>query len=161
MHDAIGANSSLTAVGPLEQAGALQPPMEAGAPVPKPMTLTQVSRRDQRRWPESLAAGPGTAADRCAKCRANPMDSMTIPQGTGSGFIWDNKGHVVTNYHVVKGAAALQVCLPCALLAARVTIRWYQELNHGDSMLLADLVAVHRALRALSSRMVTECDRDR
>ena len=27
-----------------------------------------------------------------------------IPRGTGSGFIWDKKGHVITNYHVIKGA---------------------------------------------------------
>jgi S1-C subfamily serine protease len=28
-----------------------------------------------------------------------------IPRGTGSGFVWDEKGHVVTNAHVVAGAA--------------------------------------------------------
>jgi S1-C subfamily serine protease len=28
---------------------------------------------------------------------------MEIPQGTGSGFVWDQKGHVVTNYHVIQG----------------------------------------------------------
>src|SRR5690606_3186647 len=29
---------------------------------------------------------------------------MRVPQGTGSGFIWDDQGHVVTNYHVIRGA---------------------------------------------------------
>ncbi|CAB9509668.1 Probable periplasmic serine endoprotease DegP-like [Seminavis robusta] len=28
---------------------------------------------------------------------------LEIPAGTGSGFLWDNQGHVVTNYHVVAG----------------------------------------------------------
>ena len=36
---------------------------------------------------------------------------MQVRQGTGSGFIWDEHGHVVTNYHVVKGAHAAQVRL--------------------------------------------------
>ena len=28
---------------------------------------------------------------------------VEIPQGAGSGFVWDNKGHIVTNFHVVQG----------------------------------------------------------
>jgi S1-C subfamily serine protease len=34
-----------------------------------------------------------------------------IPQGTGSGFIWDREGRVVTNYHVIQGADAADVTL--------------------------------------------------
>ena len=34
-----------------------------------------------------------------------------MPSGTGSGFIWDAAGHVVTNYHVVEGADAVRVTL--------------------------------------------------
>jgi S1-C subfamily serine protease len=29
-----------------------------------------------------------------------------LPRGTGSGFIWDKHGHIVTNYHVIEGAEA-------------------------------------------------------
>jgi len=32
-------------------------------------------------------------------------------QGTGSGFIWDNEGDVVTNYHVIKGADSAKIRL--------------------------------------------------
>ena len=28
----------------------------------------------------------------------------TLPQGSGSGFIWDHAGHIVTNYHVIAQA---------------------------------------------------------
>ena len=33
------------------------------------------------------------------------------PSGSGSGFIWDKEGHVVTNYHVIKGASKATVTL--------------------------------------------------
>ncbi len=38
-------------------------------------------------------------------------DVMTIPQGAGSGFVWDKQGHVVTNYHVIAGGDAARVTL--------------------------------------------------
>jgi S1-C subfamily serine protease len=34
-----------------------------------------------------------------------------IPQGTGTGFIWDDEGHIVTNFHVIQGGAGAQVTL--------------------------------------------------
>ncbi len=34
-----------------------------------------------------------------------------VGQGAGSGFVWDNGGHVVTNYHVVQGARRVFVQL--------------------------------------------------
>ena len=36
---------------------------------------------------------------------------MQIPRGAGSGFVWDNDGHVITNNHVVMGAAGAKVRL--------------------------------------------------
>lgn len=34
-----------------------------------------------------------------------------VQQGTGSGFLWDKSGHIVTNYHVVAGATRIAVTL--------------------------------------------------
>ena len=34
-----------------------------------------------------------------------------IPRGTGSGFVWDEQGHIVTNYHVIEGANKVTVTL--------------------------------------------------
>ena len=31
------------------------------------------------------------------------MRVLEVPNGSGSGFVWDEDGHVVTNYHVVAG----------------------------------------------------------
>ena len=39
------------------------------------------------------------------------LNAVEIPQGTGSGFIWDDKGRVVTNYHVVSEANRLEVTM--------------------------------------------------
>jgi S1-C subfamily serine protease len=39
------------------------------------------------------------------------LNVQTVPYGTGSGFIWDAAGHIVTNLHVVAGAAAATVRL--------------------------------------------------
>jgi S1-C subfamily serine protease len=36
---------------------------------------------------------------------------MSVPRGTGSGFIWDVAGHVVTNFHVIRGASEASVKL--------------------------------------------------
>ncbi len=36
---------------------------------------------------------------------------MEIPQGTGSGFLWDDKGHIVTNFHVIYEADEIEVRL--------------------------------------------------
>jgi S1-C subfamily serine protease len=38
-------------------------------------------------------------------------DVMSVPRGTGSGFVWDEQGHIVTNVHVIAGAAAATVKL--------------------------------------------------
>jgi S1-C subfamily serine protease len=39
------------------------------------------------------------------------LDVTEIPQGSGSGFLWDGDGHVVTNYHVIAGGDAFAVLL--------------------------------------------------
>ena len=39
------------------------------------------------------------------------LNTLEVPQGAGSGFIWDANGHIVTNFHVVYKADAIQVVL--------------------------------------------------
>jgi S1-C subfamily serine protease len=39
--------------------------------------------------------------------------AMDVPRGTGSGFVWDRRGHIVTNYHVIMGRGRI---------SARVTL---------------------------------------
>ena len=39
------------------------------------------------------------------------LNLYQIPQGTGSGFVWDRNGNVITNFHVIQNADAAQITL--------------------------------------------------
>ncbi|MBP6898335.1 MAG: trypsin-like peptidase domain-containing protein [Pseudacidovorax sp.] len=34
-----------------------------------------------------------------------------VPSGTGTGFVWDGNGHIVTNFHVIQGGSGATVTL--------------------------------------------------
>jgi hypothetical protein len=36
---------------------------------------------------------------------------LEVPVGSGSGFIWDTNGHIVTNFHVIQEAKSAQVAI--------------------------------------------------
>ena len=57
------------------------------------------------------AGGDGRPRVRAARRYAKlpPTVTTEVPVGAGTGFVWDDKGHVVTNFHVVKGANQLAV----------------------------------------------------
>ncbi|AQT61619.1 S1C family serine protease [Cellvibrio sp. PSBB023] len=39
------------------------------------------------------------------------FDLVTVPRGSGTGFVWDERGYIVTNYHVVEGARQITITL--------------------------------------------------
>ena len=39
------------------------------------------------------------------------LDVLQVQQGTGSGFVWDTQGHIVTNFHVIDGGDSFRVRL--------------------------------------------------
>jgi S1-C subfamily serine protease len=39
------------------------------------------------------------------------LNVQQVPSGTGTGFVWDDRGHIVTNFHVIQGANAARVTL--------------------------------------------------
>ena len=39
------------------------------------------------------------------------LNLYQIPEGTGSGFIWDHSGNIITNFHVIQNADVAQVTL--------------------------------------------------
>ncbi len=39
------------------------------------------------------------------------LNVQQVQRGTGTGFIWDEQGHIVTNFHVIQGATGARVTL--------------------------------------------------
>ena len=39
------------------------------------------------------------------------MRVQEVPRGTGTGFVWDDRGHIVTNFHVIQEASGAKVTL--------------------------------------------------
>ncbi|MCB9689037.1 MAG: trypsin-like peptidase domain-containing protein [Alphaproteobacteria bacterium] len=62
------------------------------------------------------------------------LRATEVPTGTGSGFVWDAEGHVVTNYHVIDGARSLSVTLQDQSV-------WPATLVGGDPM--KDVAVLH------------------
>ncbi len=59
------------------------------------------------------AAAPSVAYINTSNYRQNywTRDITEIPRGSGSGFVWDKKGHIVTNFHVIEDADRATVTL--------------------------------------------------
>ena len=93
-------------------------PAQRPAPLPEPAPKPVLARGD-------LAGEEKTAIEIFRNCapavvyittselRRNlfSLNVYEIPQGTGSGFIWDTEGHIVTNYHVIQDASRVEVTL--------------------------------------------------
>ena len=84
-----------------------QPPAVAD---PLPAALTTEETRDIEIFRRSTGS---VVSIRSVALRYNlfSLDVMRIPSGSGSGFVWDRQGHIVTNYHVVKDGNAFVVTL--------------------------------------------------
>ena len=39
------------------------------------------------------------------------MNVQQVPRGTGTGFVWDAQGHIVTNFHVIQGGNGARVTM--------------------------------------------------
>jgi S1-C subfamily serine protease len=39
------------------------------------------------------------------------LNVQEVPRGTGTGFVWDDQGHIVTNFHVIQDANGARVTL--------------------------------------------------
>ncbi|MCP4447903.1 MAG: trypsin-like serine protease [Myxococcales bacterium] len=96
--------------------GPANAPQKAAAVIPEPRTI--VARGDLASDETSTidlfsAASPSVVHVTSLKLRRSrlSLNITEIPQGTGSGFVWDKEGHIVTNYHVIKDGKGAEVTL--------------------------------------------------
>lgn len=86
----------------------LQPPTAQAQPTAESILPVQVEQVDQNERQETLVAlyervMPGVVSIRVITENGG---------GSGSGFVYDKQGHIITNYHVVQGAKELEVDFP-------------------------------------------------
>jgi S1-C subfamily serine protease len=92
--------------------GAPPAPAHVALPAPTPVTPRASLAEIERTTIEIFRrAAPSVVYITNFAVRSDKLrpDVLAIPQGTGSGFVWDAAGHIVTNYHVIHGASALRV----------------------------------------------------
>jgi len=93
--------------------------------------------------------------------RVSRTSNSTLPAGSGSGFVWDTLGHIVTNNHVVAGADRLQVTffdgvtLPATLVGTDpdsdlAVIKVDPKLAHLVPVVLGDISQVKVGQRAIA-----------
>jgi len=85
----------------------------AGALVSRPAMAQQLTAEEQRTIHLFEQASPAVVFITSVSLQRDFWSPrvLEIPRGTGSGFIWDDSGHVVTNYHVIQGASSARVTL--------------------------------------------------
>jgi S1-C subfamily serine protease len=99
------------------------PPSSTAGPMPGPATVASLPRTVDARG--DLAADEQSTIALFEATRDSVVfistaqrvsegwsrNVLTVPRGSGSGFVWDDKGHVVTNFHVIDGASEASVRL--------------------------------------------------
>ena len=90
----------------------LQPQQTAPAPAPR-LPVGEIKLTDWEKGTINLfrSAAPSVAYITTETRRFNPFTGITGGKGAGSGFVWDNAGHIVTNFHVIEGASTVFVQL--------------------------------------------------
>lgn len=98
----------------LRNAGLIPGSLRSGAPTPRIVEPRGDLAEDEKTTIEVFRqASPGVVHITSVAVRRDrlSLDLFQIPEGTGTGFIWDDAGHVVTNYHVIRSGNAARVTL--------------------------------------------------
>jgi 2-alkenal reductase len=72
--------------------------------LPSVVHIRVTQRIDQSEEPENMPRQPNTPREFEGFPRAPRIPDEFFRRGEGSGFVWDDQGHIVTNHHVIEGA---------------------------------------------------------
>ncbi len=75
---------------------------------PRPVTPRGDLATDERATVDLFERARGSVVSIATTARVlDPFtrNALAVPRGVGSGFVWDERGHIVTNHHVIAGAA--------------------------------------------------------
>ena len=86
---------------------------DRGTPVvdPRPITPAGELAADEKATIELFEQTSPSVVHITTLGTSNPLFGGDVPQGTGTGFLWDDAGHVVTNYHVIRTATGADITL--------------------------------------------------
>lgn len=92
------------------------PPAPPSAPEPRQRAVTargDLAGEERTAIEIFQSASPAVVFITTVELRRNlfSLNVYEIPKGTGSGFIWDREGRIVTNYHVIENANRVEVTL--------------------------------------------------
>ncbi len=93
-----------------ENTAPAEDPSLAPAPSTVPLGMTPQEQHTIRLFEQ---AAPSVCFITTSTLRRNyySRNVEEIPSGSGSGFVWDKEGHIVTNYHVIQNADKATVTL--------------------------------------------------
>jgi S1-C subfamily serine protease len=78
-------------------------------PTPGPVAEESADSVEARRIAVYARVAPAVVNVTTQVLRSNFFWGATPEEGSGSGFLWDTEGHIVTNNHVVQGAQSIEV----------------------------------------------------
>ncbi|MER3400200.1 MAG: 2-alkenal reductase [Thermoflexus sp.] len=106
----LGLRSALLGRGGTASPGALETSTPTAAPTPPPAEALAAARALEAAFIAVYELVSPSVVH--ITTRAAAFDLLRGPiyqEGTGSGFVWDRQGHIVTNNHVVEGAERIEV----------------------------------------------------
>lgn len=112
-----GGGAVLLALPPFTPAVQQAEPLPTSTPLPTlppiagDTSVAEVRRTDQVISDLYARLSPSVVHIISRQERISPFYGITAREGTGTGFVFDHNGHIVTNFHVIEGANEIDIIL--------------------------------------------------